>query len=129
MLYEELPEDIKIIIQKEVNERFNFKMREFLASIKNIYPFWLQSPDPYTNMIGRNLQEHYTILHDRFKKEIEMPLPNKNISLEKIKTLNNSFEKEFNEKFIDKLRGKIDSRLIYNIYLLMSKYIERSYFL
>lgn len=128
MSYEELPEEVKMLIEKEVNERFNFKMNEFLTSIKNIFPFWLRSPDPYTNMVGQDLAEHYNILHDRFKKEIEMSLPNDNLSLKKLQQLNISFENEFNTNYVEKLRGKIDSRIIHNINVLMSKYIERAFF-
>ena len=129
MKYEDLSDEVKILIEKEVNNRFNFKMNEFLTSIKNMYPFWLQSPDPYTNMMGNNLKEHWVILHDRFKKEMEMSLPNENITLEKLNSLNSKFENDFNVNFGDKLKGKIDSRIIYNLHTLMSKYIERAFFI
>lgn len=129
MSYEELSDEVKILIEKEVNERFNFKMNEFLTSIKNIYPFWLQSPNLYANMMGNNLKEHYVILHERFKKEMEMSLPNENMAMEKLASLNSNFEKEFNINFGDKLRGRIDTHTIYKLHSLMAKYIERAFFI
>lgn len=59
MFYGELPEEFKTLIDKEVNERFNLKMNDFLTSIKNIYPFYLNSPETYTSQTGHNLLKHY----------------------------------------------------------------------
>jgi len=127
MIYEELPDELKILIDKEVNERFRFKMDNFLTSIKNIYPFYINSPDPYYAQTGHNLLEHYIILNDRFKKEMDMLAPH-NMTLCKLDNLRNSFDVEFSKHYEDKMRGKLDRLFIERLRKLTIKYIDETFF-
>jgi hypothetical protein len=127
MIYEELSDEVKALIDKEADERFKFKMNEFLTSIKNIYPFWLRSSDPYVNMVGQNIAEHYNILTERFKKEMSMGLPSENLIISKRNVLLNEFEQEFKETYVDKFRGRIDSVLLFKLEKFILKYIDKAF--
>lgn len=127
MVYEELSDEIKTLIDKEADERFRFKMNEFLTSIKNIYPFYLNTPDPQYGMTGRNLLEHYNILNERFEKEMSMGLPSENLVISKRNELANRFRKDFNNIYIDKFRGRVDSVLLFHLEKFIIKYIDMAF--
>lgn len=107
--YNSLSSDLKDLIDKEADARFRFKMNEFLTSIKNIYPFYVKSPDPYTNLIGKNMAEHYVILHERFIKEMNMGFPADNLIYENRKKFKNKFESFLDEKLNHFFRGSRNS--------------------
>lgn len=127
MIYEELSDEIKTLIDKEADERFKFKMNEFLTSIKNIYPFYLNSPDPQYSITGRNLLEHYEILSERFKKEMSMGLPSENLIVAKRNELLNNFQLDFKNSYVDKFRGRIDSLLLFKLEKFIYKYINMAF--
>ena len=113
--YDELTDEVKEFIELEAEARSKFKLEQFMESIKNIAPFYKQSFDPYISSIGNDLTKVHNILHERYVKELNMGIPYDSLILEKRHKFIDKVEMRFWDLYSDKLRGKIDSRILFNI--------------
>src|ERR1035441_9965631 len=124
MEYEELSDEVKILIDKEADARCKFKMGQFFESIKNIIHIKESSPDPYVQLAANHLREDQIIILERYRKEMDMGLPRDNMIIEARQEFKQKTEELFDKIYAPALRGSLDGRRIESIIRFIAERIE-----
>src|ERR1035437_2820785 len=127
MEYEELSDEVKILIDKEADARCKFKMEQFFESIKNIIHIKESSPDPYVQLAANHLREDQIIILERYRKEMDMGLPRDNMIIEARQEFKQRTDSLFDKNYMQSLRGKIDIRRIEAIKRFIAERLEMAF--
>lgn len=127
--YNELPDEVKELINKEADARCRFKMDQFMTSLTNQLKFRQNAFtfDPYYHLDTREMKESHDIIVSSYLKERNMNNPFDNAIME----TRGKFKKHFEERLDDKLnnlfRGKANSESIPILKKLIFNNIEEAF--
>jgi len=127
--YNELPDEVKELIDKEADARCRFKMDQFMTSITNQLKFRENAFtfDPYYHRDTREMKESHDIIVSSYKKERNMGNPFDNAVIEMRTNFKNNFEKKLDERLNNEFRGRTNSESIHILKKLIFNNIEEAF--